>query len=85
VLLVGHDEELRPEAVGQVEDRRRRLVGQGERPAFLVAPLIPGKAALRRTGSDVTLVGVSRLDVLAHEAAKQPEEEDVDVEVIDRR
>jgi len=44
-----------------------------------------GKAALRRTGSDVTVVGVSRMAVLAHEAAKQLEEEDVDVEVIDLR
>jgi pyruvate dehydrogenase E1 component beta subunit len=44
-----------------------------------------GKAAIRRTGSDVTVVGVSRMAVLAHEAAKQLEEEDVDVEVIDLR
>src|SRR6202171_290480 len=44
-----------------------------------------GKAALRRTGSDVTVVGVSRMAVLANEAAKQLEEEDVDVEVIDLR
>jgi pyruvate dehydrogenase E1 component beta subunit len=44
-----------------------------------------GKAAVRRTGSDVTVVGVSRMAVLANEAAKQLEEEDVDVEVIDLR
>ncbi|HKV88055.1 MAG TPA: alpha-ketoacid dehydrogenase subunit beta [Candidatus Dormibacteraeota bacterium] len=44
-----------------------------------------GKAALRRTGSDITIVGVSRMAVLANEAAKQLEEEDVDVEVIDLR
>src|ERR1700674_1265451 len=44
-----------------------------------------GKAALRRTGSDVTVVGVSRMAVLAFEAAKQLEEEDVDAEVIDLR
>jgi pyruvate dehydrogenase E1 component beta subunit len=44
-----------------------------------------GKAAIRRTGSDVTVVGVSRMAVLAHEAAKQLEEEDIDVEVIDLR
>jgi pyruvate dehydrogenase E1 component beta subunit len=44
-----------------------------------------GKAAIRRAGSDVTVVGVSRMAVLAHEAAKQLEEEDVDVEVIDLR
>src|SRR4030088_1065681 len=44
-----------------------------------------GKAALRRTGSDVTVVGVSRMAVLANEAAKQLEEEDVDAEVIDLR
>jgi pyruvate dehydrogenase E1 component beta subunit len=44
-----------------------------------------GKAAVRRTGSDITVVGVSRMAVLANEAAKQLEEEDVDVEVIDLR
>ena len=44
-----------------------------------------GKAAVRRTGSDVTIVGVSRMAVLANEAAKQLEEEDVDAEVIDLR
>jgi pyruvate dehydrogenase E1 component subunit beta len=44
-----------------------------------------GKAALRRNGSDVTIVGVSRMAVLANEAAKQLEEEGVDAEVIDLR
>jgi len=44
-----------------------------------------GKAALRREGSDVTVVGVSRMAVLANEAAKQLEEEDIDAEVIDLR
>jgi len=44
-----------------------------------------GKAALRRTGSDVTIVGVSRMAVLANEAAKQLEEEDIDAEVVDLR
>jgi pyruvate dehydrogenase E1 component beta subunit len=57
----------------------RGLVPQGD----YTTPL--GKAALRRTGSDVTVVGVSRMAVLAHEAGKQLEEEDVDVEVIDLR
>jgi pyruvate dehydrogenase E1 component beta subunit len=44
-----------------------------------------GKAAVRRNGSDVTIVGVSRMAVLANEAAKQMEEEDIDAEVIDLR
>ncbi len=44
-----------------------------------------GQAAVRRSGSDVTIVGVSRMAVLANEAAKQLEEEDVDAEVIDLR
>src|SRR5438874_5301623 len=44
-----------------------------------------GKAAVRRNGSDVTIVGVSRMAVLANEAAKQLEEEDIDAEVIDLR
>ena len=44
-----------------------------------------GKAAVRRQGSDLTIVGVSRMAVLANEAAKQLEEEDIDAEVIDLR
>jgi pyruvate dehydrogenase E1 component beta subunit len=44
-----------------------------------------GQAAIRRHGSDLTIVGVSRMAVLANEAAKQLEEEDIDVEVIDLR
>ena len=44
-----------------------------------------GKVAVRRRGSDVTIIGVSRTAVLAHEAAKQLEEEDIDAEVIDLR
>jgi len=44
-----------------------------------------GKATVRRPGSDVTVVGVSRMAVLANEAAKQLEEEDIDAEVIDLR
>jgi len=44
-----------------------------------------GKAAVRRSGSDLTIVGVSRMAVLAFEAAKQMEEEDIDAEVIDLR
>jgi pyruvate dehydrogenase E1 component beta subunit len=44
-----------------------------------------GKAAVRREGSDVTIVGVSRQAVLAGVAAQRLEEEDVDAEVIDLR
>jgi pyruvate dehydrogenase E1 component subunit beta len=44
-----------------------------------------GKAAIRRKGVDLTMIGVSRMAVLANEAAKQLEEEDIDVEVIDLR
>src|SRR5260370_11666145 len=44
-----------------------------------------GKASIRRTGSDITLVGVSRMAVLANEAARQLEEGDIDAEVIDLR
>ncbi|HLQ61024.1 MAG TPA: transketolase C-terminal domain-containing protein, partial [Candidatus Acidoferrales bacterium] len=39
----------------------------------------------RRSGSDLTLIGVSRQAVLATEAARQLEEQDVDAEVIDLR
>jgi pyruvate dehydrogenase E1 component beta subunit len=44
-----------------------------------------GKAAVRRQGSDLTIVGVSRQAVLALSAAQMLEEEDVDAEVIDLR
>jgi pyruvate dehydrogenase E1 component beta subunit len=44
-----------------------------------------GKAALRREGSDLTIVAVSRQAVLANVAAEKLEEEDVDAEVIDLR
>jgi pyruvate dehydrogenase E1 component subunit beta len=44
-----------------------------------------GKAALRRQGGDLTIVGVSRQTVLAQAAALKLEEEDVDCEVIDLR
>src|SRR5947209_8066120 len=48
-----------------------------------VTPL--GRAAVRRTGSDLTIVAVSRQAVLAGVAAQKLEEEDVDAEVIDLR
>jgi pyruvate dehydrogenase E1 component beta subunit len=44
-----------------------------------------GQAAIRRTGTDITIVGVSRMSVLATEAARQLEEDDIDAEVIDLR
>jgi pyruvate dehydrogenase E1 component beta subunit len=44
-----------------------------------------GKAAVRRPGRDLTIVGVSRQAVLAGIAAQRLEEEDVDVEWIDLR
>src|SRR5438477_13218491 len=44
-----------------------------------------GKAAVRRQGSDLTIVAVSRQAVLAGVAAEKLEEEDGDAEVIDLR
>jgi pyruvate dehydrogenase E1 component beta subunit len=44
-----------------------------------------GKAAVRRSGRDLTVIGVSRQAVLAGIAAQRLEEEDVDVECIDLR
>jgi pyruvate dehydrogenase E1 component beta subunit len=44
-----------------------------------------GRAAVRRSGRDLTLIGVSRQAVLAGIAAQRLEEEDVDVEWIDLR
>jgi pyruvate dehydrogenase E1 component beta subunit len=48
-----------------------------------VTPL--GRAAVRRSGSDLTIVAVSRQAVLAGVAGQKLEEEDVDAEVIDLR
>lgn len=44
-----------------------------------------GKAAVRRQGEDLTVIGLSRQAVLAQAAATSLEEEDLDVEVIDLR
>jgi pyruvate dehydrogenase E1 component beta subunit len=44
-----------------------------------------GRAAVRRSGSDLTIVAVSRQAVLAGVAAQKLEEEEVDAEVIDLR
>ena len=44
-----------------------------------------GQAAVRREGSDLTIIGVSRQAVLATIAAGKLEDEDVDAEVIDLR
>ena len=44
-----------------------------------------GKAAVRRRGSDLTIIGVSRQSVLATLAGQKLEEEDLDAEVIDLR
>src|SRR5207245_2461262 len=44
-----------------------------------------GKAAVRRSGLDLTIVGVSRQAVLAGIASQRLEEEDLDVEWIDLR
>jgi pyruvate dehydrogenase E1 component beta subunit len=44
-----------------------------------------GKAAVRRPGSDLTIIGVSRQAVLAGIAGQRLEEEDLDAEVIDLR
>jgi len=44
-----------------------------------------GKAAIRREGRDITIIGVSRQAVLAQAAAQRLEDEDVDAEVIDLR
>ena len=44
-----------------------------------------GKAAVRREGADLTILGVSRQVVLALAAAQKLEDEDVDAEVIDLR
>jgi pyruvate dehydrogenase E1 component beta subunit len=62
------------------------LYGQkGEVPDGL-EPMAFGEAAIRRNGDDVTIVGVSRMAVLAQAAAeKLAAEHDVSAEVIDPR
>jgi pyruvate dehydrogenase E1 component beta subunit len=50
------------------------------------APMRFGEAAIRREGSDVTIVGISRMAVTAERAAeKLAAEEDIEAEVIDPR
>ena len=45
-----------------------------------------GKAAIRREGTDVTIVGISRMAITAQKAAKElAEEHDIEAEVIDPR
>ena len=44
-----------------------------------------GKAAIRRKGTDITIIGVSRQSVLAVAAAQRLEDEDIDAEIIDLR
>ena len=45
-----------------------------------------GKAAIRREGTDVTIVGISRMAITAQEAAETlAEEHEIDAEVIDPR
>jgi pyruvate dehydrogenase E1 component beta subunit len=49
-------------------------------------PLRFGEAAIRREGSDVTIVGISRMAVIAERAAEVlASQEDVEAEVIDPR
>jgi acetoin:2,6-dichlorophenolindophenol oxidoreductase subunit beta len=59
--------------------------GRGERPepGDHLVPL--GKAAVRRTGGDVTVVGIGLGAVLALEAAEELAARGVDVEVVDPR
>jgi pyruvate dehydrogenase E1 component beta subunit len=47
--------------------------------------LAPGEAAVRREGTDVTIVGYLRTAVLAEEAAEKLSEEGISAEVIDLR
>jgi len=49
-------------------------------------PVRFGEAAIRRTGTDVTIVGISRMAVIAEQAAETlAAEEDIQAEVIDPR
>src|SRR4051812_18063016 len=62
------------------------LYGQrGDVPDDL-EPMRFGEAAIRREGSDVTIVGISRMAITAQRAAdKLADEHDIDAEVIDPR
>lgn len=44
-----------------------------------------GRAAVTREGSDITLIGYSRMAVTAHQVAERLAEEDISVEVVDLR
>ncbi|MBO1752501.1 alpha-ketoacid dehydrogenase subunit beta [Actinotalea sp. BY-33] len=51
----------------------------------VVEPAEIGRAAVVRTGSDITVIGYSRMAVIAREAAEVLAREGIDVEVIDLR
>lgn len=58
---------------------------KGEVPADL-APAEIGKAAVRRVGSDITLIGYSRMAAVATQVARRLHDDDgIDAEVIDLR
>ncbi|MDA0171779.1 alpha-ketoacid dehydrogenase subunit beta [Solirubrobacter taibaiensis] len=60
--------------------------GKGEVPEGEDELVEFGKAAIRREGTDVTIVGISRMAITAQEAAKElSEEHDIEAEVIDPR
>jgi pyruvate dehydrogenase E1 component beta subunit len=62
------------------------LYGQKGEVADGLEPIPFGKAKIRRAGDDVTVVGISRMAVMAQAAAEElAAEHDIDAEVIDPR
>lgn len=72
-----------PNPVLYIDDRWLYAVS-GEVPEAMTATPI-GRAAVRRAGSDVTIIGISWMAHLALEAAQQLARDGVDAEVIDLR
>lgn len=73
-----------PDPVLFLEHKRLyNLVSEDVSEDYFTVPL--GKGVVRREGSDVTIVTWSAMHYLAQEAAKQLEEQGVDVEVLDLR
>lgn len=72
-----------PNPVLYIDDRRLYPV-TGDVPEPMTAAAI-GKAAVRRCGRDITIIGISSMAHLALEAAERLAREGVDAEVIDLR
>ncbi|MGF1617304.1 MAG: alpha-ketoacid dehydrogenase subunit beta [Acidimicrobiia bacterium] len=93
VLMPSTPSDAAAQLRGAIQDPRptvfvehRRLYGWREpRPTQLPAPEAPGKAVVRRHGTDLTIVSWGRMAVLSLQAAEELATEGIDAEVVDVR